>query len=107
VNYALNQFQAPNEGTFLVHCEGGSLKVELHEQRWGLYPRGATAWEYHPAPVKERDDLFVAQAHAFLDGMAGAQTDLSTVDEAAQTLRFNLAALESSRTGKALDIANG
>ena len=96
--YTLNQFQAPNEATFLVHCERGSLKVELHEQRWGVYPHGAAGWEYHPAPVKERDDLFVAQANAFLDGMAGAETDLATLDEAAQTLKFNLGALESWRT---------
>jgi predicted dehydrogenase len=103
--YTLTQFQAPNEATFLVHCERGSYKVELHEQRWGVYPHGATGWDYHPAPVKERDDLFVAEANAFLDGMAGAQTDLSTVDEALQTLKFNLAALESWRSGKPLDIA--
>jgi predicted dehydrogenase len=104
VNYTLNQFQAPNEATFQVHCERGSLKVELHEQRWGVWPHGAAGWEYHPAPVRERDDLFVAQANAFLDGMAGGQTDLSTVEEAAQTLKFNLAALESWRTGKAVEI---
>ena len=104
VNYTLNQFQAPNEATFLFHCERGSLKVELHEQRWGVYPHGAAGWEYHPAPVKERDDLFVSQANAFLDGMAGGQTDLGTVEEAAQTLKFNLGALESSRSGQAVKI---
>ena len=98
VNYALNQFQPPNEATFLVHCEGGSLKVELHEQRWGIWPRGAAAWEYHPAPVKERDDLFVTQASAFLDALAGGTTDLATVEEAVQTLKFSLAALQSART---------
>jgi predicted dehydrogenase len=103
-NYTLNQFQAPNEGTFLVHCERGSLKVELHEQRWGVWPHGAAGWEYHPAPVKERDDLFVEQSNAFLDGMGGGQTDLSTLDEAAQTLKFSLAALESWRSGKAVTI---
>jgi predicted dehydrogenase len=103
-NYTLNQFQAPNEGTFLVHCERGSLKVELHEQRWGVWPHGTAGWEYHPAPVKERDDLFVEQSNAFLDGMGGGQTDLSTLDEAAQTLKFSLAALESWRSGKAVTI---
>jgi predicted dehydrogenase len=105
VNYSINQFQTPNEGTFLFHCERGSLKVELHEQRWGIWPHGAAGWEYHPAPVKERDDLFVAQANAFLDGMAGGQTELSTVDEALQTLKFNLAALESWRDGRPVNIS--
>lgn len=99
VNYSLNQFQPPNEATFLVHCEGGSVKVEWHEQRYGVWPRGADGWQYRPAPVKERDDLFVTQAHAFLDAMKGAETDLCTLEEAVQTLKFNLAALESARTG--------
>jgi len=99
VNYTLNQFQPPNEATFLIHCENGSLKVEWHEQRYGVWPRGAGGWQYHPAPVPERDDLFVAQAHAFLDAMKGAPSELCTVEEAVQTLKFNLAALESARTG--------
>lgn len=103
-SYAHNQFQAPNETTFLIHCRQGSLKLEVHEQRWGIWPHGAAAWEYYAAPIKERDDLFVAQANAFLEGLNGAATDLCTVDEAIQTLKFNLAALESWRTGKALDV---
>ena len=105
VNYSLNQFQPPNEATFLIHCETGSLKVEWHEQRWAIWPRGAAGWEYYPAPLKERDDLFVAQAQAFLDGMAGAPTDLCTVDEAVQTLKFNLAALQSARTATPVTIS--
>jgi predicted dehydrogenase len=102
--YTMNQFQAPNEATFLVHCERGSYKVELHEQRWGAYGHGASGWDYHSAPVKERDDLFVAQASAFLDGLAGAETDLGTLDEAVQTLKFSLAALESWRSGKVVTL---
>ncbi len=105
VSYTLNQFQPPNEATFLVHCQGGSVKVEWHEQRYGVWPRGAPGWQYHTALVKERDDLFVAQANAFLDAMNGAQTDLCTVEEAVQTLRFNLAALESARTGRPVTIS--
>jgi predicted dehydrogenase len=104
VNYTLNQFQPPNEATFLVHCEGGSVKVEWHEQRWGVWPRGAAGWEYHSAPVKERDDLFEAQAGAFLDALAGAQTNLCTVAEGIQTLKFNLAALQSSQTAAPVTI---
>ncbi len=104
-SYALNQFQAPNETTLQVHCEGGSLRAELHEQRWSLCPRGSEVWEHHPAPVAERDDLFAAQAHAFLNAMSGQPTALATLSEAMQTLKFNLAALESARTGHAVEIA--
>ncbi len=105
VNYTLNQFQPPNEATFVVHCEAGSVKIEWHEQRYAVWPRGAPEWQYHAAPVKERDDLFVAQASGFLDAMNGATDNgLCSVDEAVQTLKFNLAALESSRTGQPVTI---
>lgn len=105
VNYALNQFQAPNETTLLIHCEGGSVKIEGHEQRFGVFRRGANAWAWNtPAPL-ERDDLFIWQANAFLDGLHGKPTDLCTFDEAVQTLKFNLAALESARSGKAVQIS--
>ena len=84
----------------------GSLKIETHEQRWAVWPRGAEGWKHFASLVKERDDLFIAQANAFLDGITqGAQTDLCTVEAALQTLKFNLAALESSRTGKAVEIS--
>jgi predicted dehydrogenase len=98
VNYTINEFQPPNEATYLVHCDEGSLKAEIHEQRWGAWPRGAAGWDYHPVPV-ERDDLFVAQAEAFLDGIGGKPTDMCTLEEGIQTLKFNLAALESAQTG--------
>lgn len=105
VSYSHNQFQPPNETTFLVHCENGSLKFESHEHRWAKWPRGAEGWQYFPATLKERDDMFVAQANDFLDGMLnGTPGDMCTIEEAAQTLKFNLAALESWRTGKAVEI---
>jgi predicted dehydrogenase len=66
--------------------------------------RGATAWEHHKATPLERDDIFIAQANAFLDGMHGQPTPLATIAEAAQTLKFNLAALESARSGKAVEL---
>ena len=103
-SYAHNQFQAPNETTYLIHCQRGSLKIEPHDQRWGVWPCGASAWQYHPAPVNDRDELFVAQANAFLDGIGGAVTDLCSVKDAIQTLKFNIAALNSSRQGLPINI---
>lgn len=100
VGYSLNQFQAPNETTIQIHCANGSLKIEIHEQRWAVFPRGASAWDYRPAPVNHRDDLFIAQANAFLDGLERKPNALCTLDEAIQTLKFNIAALESARTGE-------
>jgi len=99
VNYAMNQFQAPNESTLLIHCETGSVKIEVHQQRWGIMRRGEKEWTWHTPPPSERDDLFIAQANAFLDGMEGRPTPLCTFEEAVQTLRFNQAALRSISTG--------
>lgn len=104
VNYSLNQFQAPNETTIHINCEGGSLKVEVHEQRWAAFVRGSEKWEYHSTPIGHRDDLFIAQAGAFLDGIEGKPNPLCTIDEAVQTLKFNVAALDSARTGQAVQI---
>lgn len=107
VNYSLNQFQAPNETSIQINCATGSVKIELHEQRWAVLPLGAASWDYRPALVAHRDDLFVVQANAFLDGMEGELTPLCTLDEAIQTLAFNLAALESAKTGRMIKVARG
>ena len=104
VSYSMNQFQAPNETTIQIHCENGSLKIEIHEQRWAVFPRGAEKWDYRPALVNQFDDLFIAQANAFLDGIDGKPNQLCLLDEAIQTLKFNLGALESARTGKLVSI---
>lgn len=98
VSYALNQFQALNETRWDFHAETGSVRVELNAQRWGTLARGDTDWVWHAAPVTERDQLFVDQAHAFLDGSEGKPNSLCTLDEGIQTLRFNLAALKSWTT---------
>lgn len=99
VSYALNQFQPPNENTIQLNCAQGSVKVELHRQRWGTYAAGASDWTWHDAPVPERDSHFIAQANAFLDQVAGQPARLCSLEAAAQTLRFNLAALAAAERG--------
>ena len=99
VSYALNQFQAPNETRIHIHCERGSLAIEGHARRWGVLRHGEDDWTWHQTPPLERDDLFIAQANAFLDGIEGKSTPLCTFDEAVQTLKFNQAALRSVSTG--------
>lgn len=97
-SYAMNQFQAPNETTILIHCERGSVKIESHRQRWGALRHGDESWTWHATPPLERDDIFIAQASAFLDGIEGRATPLCTFEEAVQTLKFNQAALHSADT---------
>lgn len=103
-SYAMTQFQAANEAIMEIHCEKGSLKIESHNQRWGSMKLGDKDWIWHPTPTMERDDLFLAQASAFLDGMKGKATNLCTFDEAVQTLRFNRAALESAASGLPINL---
>lgn len=106
VSYSLNQFQSPNETTIQMHCERGSVRIEPHEQRWAFFPFGAEKWDDRILPVAQRDDLFAAQATAFLAGLEGKPNPICTLDEAIQTLRFNLAALQSARTGRAVRLAD-
>lgn len=104
VSYAMTQFQAENENTFAIHCERGTVKVEGHLQRWGVMPLGEQQWEWYQTPPAERDEMFIAQANAFLDGMEGRSSPLCTFEEAVQTLKFNQAALRSARTGLPITI---
>jgi predicted dehydrogenase len=104
-SYALNQFQAPNESIIRLHCEHGSMMIEGHAQRWGVLRRGENEWSWHQTPLLERDDLFIAQANAFLDGMEGKPNPLCTFDEAVQTLKLNQAALRSVHTGLPMTIS--
>jgi predicted dehydrogenase len=104
VSYALTQFQAPNENTIVIHGERGSLKIEGHLQRWGTLMHGETQWTWHSTAALERDEMFIAQAHAFLDGIEGKNNPLCTFEEAVQTLKFNQAALRSAATGASIVI---
>ncbi len=104
-SYALNQFQPPNENAIQLNCAGGSVRIELHRQRWGVFAAGASDWTWHDAPVPDRDSHFIAQANAFLDQIDGQPSRLCSLEAAAQTLRFNLAALASAQCGAPVETA--
>lgn len=104
--FALNQFQAPNETTLQFNAARGSVKIEFHQSRWGKWAEGDTDWTWHPVPAGDRDSFFVAQANAFLDQLEGQPSRLCTLEAAAQTLRFNLAALASASSGTRVTTAS-
>ena len=106
VNYALNQFQAPSENTLQFHTALGSVKIEYHAQRWGIFRLGDSDWTWHEGAVPERDSHFEAQAHAFLDQIEGQPARLCSLSDAVQTLRFNLAAIASADSGQRVSCAN-
>ncbi len=99
VNYTLNQFQAPNETTHQFNTATGSVKVELHNRRWGVLRLGEPAWQWHEVPAMDRDGPFIEQANRFLDYIDGKPLRLCSLEAAVQTLRFNLAALASADCG--------
>jgi predicted dehydrogenase len=96
--FSLNQHQAPNEVTLTVVCERGTVRFEYHESRWRWQTEPGGRWTDESVGPLERDTLFIRQAEAFLDYMAGARSPLCSIAEGAATLRANLAILESSQT---------
>lgn len=105
-SYALNQFQAPNETVIQLNAANGSVRIELHRQRWGTFTPGATNWEWRPTVAVERDGHFITQANAFLDQVEGRSPPLCSLEAGIQTLRFNLAALASAAEGARVTCAS-
>jgi predicted dehydrogenase len=99
VNYTLNQFQAPNESTLQFNTAKGSVKIELHNRRWGWFRLGDQDWTWHVIPVADRDAPFINQANRFLDLIEGKPAQMCTLEAALHTLRFNLSAIASAESG--------
>ncbi|MBM4074115.1 MAG: Gfo/Idh/MocA family oxidoreductase [Planctomycetes bacterium] len=95
--FQLNQHQAPNEGFINVVCEKGTASFEGHNHRWRWVVEPGGTWNNHEQGPLERDSLFIAQAHQFLDVVEGKAKPACPLSEAAQTLKVNLAILESIR----------
>jgi predicted dehydrogenase len=95
--YSLNQHQAPNEAVIRVICERGTAQFEMHQQRWRWMTEPGGPWHDEPAFVSDRDALFVAQAHAFLDAVEGRSEPLCSLADGLQTLRVNLSVLQAAR----------
>jgi predicted dehydrogenase len=96
--YALNQHQPPNEITIKVVCERGAVRAEIHNARWLTCCEPGAAWEVQETFTNERDDAFVRQAELFLDCVEGRSPPRCSLAEGLQTLRVNLALLESARS---------
>ena len=97
-SYALNQHQPVNETSLTVVCHSGAARIEVHRQRWLSARQPGGEWTEEEHRPMERDDLFVNQAHAFLDALAGRTPPSCTLAEGLQTLRVNLAVLATADT---------
>ncbi|NQV23773.1 MAG: Gfo/Idh/MocA family oxidoreductase [Rhodopirellula sp.] len=96
-SFSLNQHQPANESTLTVLCERGAVRFEGHHASWSSCVEPDSAWMVEERFTLERDDLFVSQAKAFLSQLNGQSAACSLAD-GLQTLRVNLAALESVET---------
>lgn len=104
--FSLNQHQAPNELTLTVVCQQGTVRFENHASRWRWMCRPDEPWHDEPHEPLARDTLFVRQAGAFLDALERRVPPLCTLAEGMQTLRVNLAAIESLERGTWQTIAS-
>jgi predicted dehydrogenase len=98
-SFAMNQHQAPNELTMTVVCTQGTVRWQLHRNRWCWMEKPEEPWQEESADDLERDTLFVSQADAFLDAVDGNSPPLCTLEEGVETLRAMRAALASVESG--------
>lgn len=103
-SFSLNQHQAVNESSLTVACENGIVRLDGRHNRWLSCSEPDTDWVVEESFDLVRDDLFVRQASAFLDQIAGSAKPVCSLEEARQTLRVNLAALQSWEEGKWIEI---
>lgn len=104
VNYMVSQGQAPKETSFTVHGEDGTLHADLTAMRIGEFRRGGKEWEWIRFEPCERDHFYDSQAADFLAACNGINGRSCSLDEAIHSLKVNLAALESSRSGNLIPI---
>lgn len=96
--YSFNQAQKPNEFAMDVHGDAGSLRIDLSGKQLGIYRDGA--WQFEATPYVDHDFLFTEQADGFLNAVEGKAQPACSLDDGARSVLFNLACLESARTGQ-------
>lgn len=97
--YSLNQHQSANEFTVTVICPKATVRLELHNNRWGWMEKPDGGWNYAPSTPLERDTAFSSQASAFMDCIEHAKAPRCSLAEGLQTLKVNRAILASVESG--------
>ena len=95
-SYCLNQYQAPNEVSLTLVCQEGTVRFEMHQNRWCWMRRTEEPWQTEVHALG-RDTLFTKEAHAFLDFLEDKADPLCSLKEGIQSLKVNLAILKASR----------
>lgn len=105
-SFSLNQHQAPNESSLTIVCSEGTVRFEMHRCRWMSCTEPGADWNIERERTLERDDLFVRQASLFLDVLEHGQPPTCSLEEATQTLKVNLAALQSVRERRWVEVSD-
>ena len=96
--YTVNLYQQPTESSLTIVCEKGTVRFELHENRWRCVTEVEGPWEDEAHVLPERDTWYTLNAETLLDAIAGIAPARCTLEDGIQTLRVNLAALKSAKT---------
>ncbi len=99
-SFSLNQHQPPNENVLTIVCEKGTIRFDACQHHWQSCIEAGSEWQVEETFNLERDDMFVNQANAFLDALEGKSPPSCSLQEALQTLKVNLATLQSVRIGQ-------
>jgi predicted dehydrogenase len=109
-SYSLNQYQMPNETVLTVICSKGSLRYEKNLGRWLSSTTPGQDWEveFSGGTVISGQELpdgpFMAQAMNFINAIKIGEEPSCSLEEALQTLKVNLAILESGSDGTWIDV---
>tara|TARA_Y100000588_G_C14218756_1_gene910056 strand:- start:1190 stop:2098 length:909 start_codon:yes stop_codon:yes gene_type:complete len=96
-SYNINHHQYPNEYTFTLVCERGTLRLDFSANSLRIMDRPDGDWRDEFNNSFQRDDAFVRQANSFLDAIEGQPSIACTIDEAKQTLKCQLALLGEAK----------
>ena len=99
-SFSLNQHQPPNENVLTVVCEKGTIRFDACRHQWLSCIEADGEWKVEQAFAMERDDMFINQANTFLDVLDGKANPACSLKEGLQTLKVNLATLQSVRAGE-------
>jgi len=99
-SYSLNQYQAANENTITVVCQGATVRYEGHHTRWRWLTEPDGTWEEEVFPKLERDDLFIAQASQFLDMIENDAPPHCSLEEGLTTLKTVIAIRRAVASGR-------
>ncbi len=107
-NITINQFQKPNTSRFDFIGSTGNLVLEHSRLSYASSddPTAVTSHDYMAGldPMQTHQARFAMQANAMLDALDGAPCDLATLAEARDNLAVALAAKQSWRENKIIEV---